>query len=159
VRVTFKSWVSSCLCRPFILWVFRSWWMLSPFSNREWIKTFSYDNVVFCVLFSNTCDTHFGFHFRVFSLLKISKDLLWLFKILRFFNNMSNNNIHATLIICISLWRKIFYHGDWFRRWPIVHCVWKKIKYLFEVLCFDFFNVNKDKWCLRIFINLSRSLD
>jgi len=70
--------------------------------------------------------THILVYFRVFSLTMISQNLLCLFESLRFFNVMSNINVHATLMICISLWRKVFHHGDWFRRWLILYWVKKK---------------------------------
>jgi hypothetical protein len=62
----------------------------------------SHDNVVFYVCFSNTHDTRFGFYFRVFFLKNILQDLLCRFENLRFFNVISNNIVHATLMICIS---------------------------------------------------------
>jgi hypothetical protein len=90
------------------------------FCNWEWIKTLCLMTILLFMCFfpPNTGDTRFGFYLGCFFFLtKISQDLLCLFKNLRFFNDMSNNNIHATLIIYISIWRKIFNHGDWFRRW------------------------------------------
>ena len=81
-----------------------------------------------------------------------------IFKNLRFFNDMSNNNVHATLMICISIWRKIFHHGDrkpeytglvrdsrvrdWLWLWkllaPLAHPTWgKPLRDLMWVQRFD----------------------
>jgi hypothetical protein len=80
--------------------------------NRNELKLFLLWQCCFSCAFSKTRDTCFGFYFKVFSLTKISQDLLCLFENLRFFNVVSNNNVHLTLMIYISLWRKVFHHGD-----------------------------------------------
>jgi hypothetical protein len=114
--------------------------------------------------------THILVYFRVFSLTMISQNLLCLFESLRFFNVMSNINVHATLMICISLWRKVFHHGDWFRRWLILYWV-KKNQILVWSLVFEFsqqrritihfiMTLMNGFLCFEsVFINLSRLLD
>jgi len=64
------------------------------------------------MLFLNTHDTRFGLYFKVFFVTKISQDVVCLFEIFSFCNDMSNNNVQTTLMICISLQTKIFHHGD-----------------------------------------------
>jgi hypothetical protein len=104
VRVTFQSWMLSCLC-SLLLYEYLG------HDKWEWIKTLYLVTTLFYTFFSNTHDTRFDFYLKVFSLTKISQDLLCLLENLRFFNVLSKNNVHATLVICISLWRKIFHHG------------------------------------------------
>jgi hypothetical protein len=80
--------------------------------NRNELKLLFLWQCCFLCAFPKTCDICFGFYFRVLSSTKISQDLLCLFKNLRFFNVVSNNYVHLTLMMCINLWRKVFHHGD-----------------------------------------------
>jgi hypothetical protein len=40
-------------------------------------------------------------------------------------------------MICISLWRKVFHHGNWFKRWPLLYWV-KKDQIFVWNLIFEF---------------------
>jgi hypothetical protein len=118
--------------------------------------------------FSNTHDTHYEFFFTVFSLTKTLHDLHWLFENPRFFNVVSNNNVYVTPMIHISLWRKVFHHDDWWRRWLILHWVqeWSNTRLKFCFLIFltwtnrNIYSFHHDsrKWFLKSTIYQSFSL-
>jgi hypothetical protein len=96
------------------------------FPNWEWIKTLCLMTMLFFMCFFQIIMTHVLVLLKgIFPNKNFARFTIFL-KTWDFFNDMSNNNIHATLMICISLWRKIFHHGNWFRRWPILHWVKKK---------------------------------
>jgi hypothetical protein len=89
------------------------------YPNWECIRTPCLMTMLFFVCFSQIHMKHALFLFRgVFPNNDFVRFILF-FKKPENFAVMSNSNVHATLMICISSWRKIFYHGDWFRRWLI----------------------------------------